>query len=185
MHSQASMFALAVGIIAPLLALAQSSEPSAATTSTSTSTSISSSPIAPTKNYIDTIPGYHDLSTCAEDVLSTIVRAQYRGCGDNNALTSYTCFCTDSSSFFSSEITAAVSATCDSSIESAQASSAGLVFNAYCALGVEAGLAKTTAGSLSIFTTFMPSTEKINLIASDRAWKTISDKRNLGLTRRA
>ena len=106
-----------------------------------------SSSVQRTSNYIDTISGYGDLSTCAENVLSTIVRAQSSGCGDNNALTSYTCFCTDSSSFMSYEITSAISASCNSSIWSAQATSAIAVFDAYCALGVEAGLSTTTAGT--------------------------------------
>lgn len=104
-----------------------------------------STSVVPTKNYINTISGYDDLSTCAENVLSTIVQAQSSGCGDDGALTSYTCFCTDSSSRFSSDITSAVSVTCDSAIASEQASSAIQVFDAYCALGVKAGLATTTA----------------------------------------
>lgn len=106
----------------------------------------SSSAIA-TKNYIDTISGYDELSTCAENVLSTIVRAQLSGCGDGGALTSYTCFCTDSSSVFSTLITWAISDSCSSPIWSAQASSAISVFDAYCALGVSAGLPTTTAGT--------------------------------------
>lgn len=102
-----------------------------------------------TKNYIDTISGYVELSTCAAEVLSTIVRAQSSGCGDNGALTSYTCFCTDSSSQFSYEISSAVMTSCDSSVATAQASSALAVFDGYCALGVEAGLS-TTAVCMSI-----------------------------------
>ncbi|PSR99075.1 hypothetical protein BD289DRAFT_54900 [Coniella lustricola] len=101
----------------------------------------------PTSNYINTVPGYSDLSTCAINVLSTIVRAQSSGCGDGGALTSYTCFCTNSSSFFSYEITSAISESCASSVWSAQASSAIQVFDSYCDLGVEAGLATTTANS--------------------------------------
>lgn len=52
----------------------------------------SSSSIVQTKNYIDTISGYKELSTCAELVLSTVVRGEYSGCADTYALTSYTCF---------------------------------------------------------------------------------------------
>lgn len=136
------------GAIAPLqllLALALADSSSGSSSLSSYSSSSSSSSIAPTKNYIDTISGYDDLSTCAEKVLSTIVRAQSSGCGDDGALTSYTCFCTDSSSHFSHEITSAVSATCDSAVAPEQASSAIHVFDAYCALGVKAGLAKATA----------------------------------------
>ncbi|KAK7734183.1 hypothetical protein SLS63_004468 [Diaporthe eres] len=43
-----------------------------------------------TSVFIDTVSGYDELSTCAEEVLSTIVRAQYSGCGDKGAVTSYT-----------------------------------------------------------------------------------------------
>lgn len=56
------------------------------------SSSSSKSSIVQTKNYIDTISGYTDLSTCAELVLSTVVRGEYSGCADTYALTSYTCF---------------------------------------------------------------------------------------------
>lgn len=107
-----------------------------------------SSSIIQTKNFIDTISGYTDLSTCAENVLSTVVRAEYSGCGDTYAVTSYTCFCTDSSSFMSSVISSDVSASCPASVAAAQASSALGVFDAYCELGVAAGLsgARTTQG---------------------------------------
>ncbi|KAJ0114622.1 hypothetical protein J7T55_004866 [Diaporthe amygdali] len=97
-----------------------------------------------TSVFIDTVSGYDELSTCAEEVLSTIVRAQYSGCGDKGAVTSYTCFCTDSSSEMSSMITNAVSLSCDSSVVSAQASSAIDVFDAYCAIGVPDDLVETT-----------------------------------------
>lgn len=98
-----------------------------------------------TSVFIDTVSGYDELSTCAEEVLSTIVRAQYSGCGDKGAVTSYTCFCTDSSSLMSHMITSAVSQSCDSSIVSDQASSAIEVFDAYCAIGVPSDLVTTTA----------------------------------------
>lgn len=97
-----------------------------------------------TSVFIDTVSGYDELSTCAEEVLSTIVRAQYSGCGDKGAVTSYTCFCTDSSSEMSSMITSAVTRSCDSSIASAQASSAIGVFDAYCQIGVPSDLVPTT-----------------------------------------
>ncbi|KAK2614164.1 hypothetical protein N8I77_001015 [Diaporthe amygdali] len=102
-----------------------------------------------TSVFIDTVSGYDELSTCAEEVLSTIVRAQYSGCGDKGAVTSYTCFCTDSSSEMSSMITNAVSLSCDSSVVSAQASSAIDVFDAYCAIGVPDDLVETTTTGAS------------------------------------
>lgn len=101
-----------------------------------------SSSIVPTKNYIDTISGYIELSTCAEGVLSTVVRAQQSGCGDNQALTSYTCFCTDSSSYFRLMISTEVTNSCGSA-GSEQATSAVEIFDSYCALGVEHGLSTT------------------------------------------
>lgn len=106
----------------------------------------SSSAVPKTKNYIDTIPGYNELSTCAVSVLSTIVRDENSGCQDTYALTSYTCFCTDSSSFFSNLISRDVVAGCNSSIAATQATSALGVFDAYCALGVAAGLVTNQVG---------------------------------------
>lgn len=107
----------------------------------------SGSVIIQTTNYIDTISGYHDLSTCAEQVLSTVVRGEFSGCGDTYALTSYTCFCTDSSSYMSAVISKDVMSSCPVSAASVQASSALGIFAAYCALGVDAGLSTQTTSS--------------------------------------
>lgn len=68
------------------------------------------------------------------------MRGEYSGCADTYALTSYTCFCTDSSTYMSAVISSDVMSSCDSSVASAQAISAGAVFDAYCQLGVRAGL---------------------------------------------
>lgn len=106
----------------------------------------SSSSVPKTKNYIDTISGYNELSECAVSVLSTVVRDENSGCQDTYALTSYTCFCTDSSSFFSNVISRDVVSGCDSSVAAPQVTSALSVFDAYCALGVEAGLVTTPVG---------------------------------------
>lgn len=100
-----------------------------------------------TTNYIDTISGYNELSICAEKVLSTVVRGEFSGCGDTYALTSYTCFCTDSSSYMSAVISKDVMSSCPESAASAQASSALGVFAAYCALGVDVGLSTQTDAS--------------------------------------
>lgn len=123
---------LLVLVAAPLVARAQDSAPAKVTSI-----------------FIDTVSGYDELSTCAEEVLSTIVRAQYSGCGDQGAVTSYTCFCTASSSLMSVMITQAVSRRCDSSIVSDQASSAIDVFDAYCAIGVPGDLATATTAASS------------------------------------
>lgn len=139
------------------LGLAQSSEGSAtgsgtgsgSSTSEATSTSTSSSSrtkVIQTTNYIDTIDGYSSLSSCAIDVLSTVVRGEFSGCGgwDDN-LTSYTCFCTDSYSFMSTVISTDIITSCNGgSTASAQATSALSVFDDYCALGVAAGLEPTS-----------------------------------------
>lgn len=94
-----------------------------------------------TKNYINTVPGYSQLVPCAEHPLSTVVRGMSQGCGENwTAITSYTCFCTLSSSYMSSAISKGVSSYCRNSSASAQVSSALAVWDAYCDLGVEAGL---------------------------------------------
>ncbi|KAF1356401.1 hypothetical protein BDV97DRAFT_365165 [Delphinella strobiligena] len=71
-----------------------------------------------------------------------------RGCGDGGSLTSYTCFCTDSSSHISTIIASDVLSQCGNqtgatSLASAQATSANSVFHAYCELGVDSGLSVT------------------------------------------
>lgn len=94
-----------------------------------------------TKNYINTVPGYSQLASCAEHPLSTVVRGMSQGCGENaDSITSYTCFCTLSSSYMSSVISKGVSSQCRNSSAAQQVSSAIAVFDAYCDLGVEAGL---------------------------------------------
>lgn len=59
-----------------------------------------------TSIYIDQIPLYSKLPECAEGRLSAIVRAQYSGCGDDMSLTSFSCFCIDSSSYVNSVLAA-------------------------------------------------------------------------------
>lgn len=139
------------------LGLAQSSDASSSEASTTTSSgseasasssssSSSRTKVIQTTNYIDTIDGYSSLSSCAIDVLSTVVRGEFSGCGgwDDN-LTSYTCFCTDSYSFMSTVISTDIITSCDGgSTASAQATSALSVFDEYCALGVAAGLEPTS-----------------------------------------
>lgn len=140
------------------LGLAQSSEGSSSSSAGSTSSvsegdstsssskSSSRTKVIQTTNYIDTIDGYSSLSSCAIDVLSTVVRGEFSGCGgwDDN-LTSYTCFCTDSYSFMSTVISTDIITSCDGgSTASAQATSALSVFDKYCALGVAAGLEPTS-----------------------------------------
>lgn len=96
-----------------------------------------------TKIYIDTVAGYSSLATCAETRLSQVVRAMSSGCGDDGALTSYTCFCNASSSTMREIINSAVTIQCRNTSPTEQASSALDVFERYCAIGVEAGLVVT------------------------------------------
>ncbi|GME65606.1 hypothetical protein GTA08_BOTSDO09024 [Neofusicoccum parvum] len=92
-----------------------------------------------TKVWINQVDGYSKLVPCAQDPLSTIVRGMASGCGDDNSYTSYTCFCTGSSSKMATIISKAVSTTCRNSSAPQQISSALDVFDQYCAIGVAAG----------------------------------------------
>lgn len=94
---------------------------------------LSASRVVSQSIYINLIPEYSSLSSCAISPLSTIVRGMGAGCGDGSALTSYSCFCTDSSSYFSSMISSVVLAQC--ATDPSQASSAVNVFDSYCAVG--------------------------------------------------
>ncbi|KAI3395175.1 hypothetical protein diail_1669 [Diaporthe ilicicola] len=119
---------------------------SVTSSSSTTKTTSTRTKVRQTTNYIDTIDGYSSLSSCAIDVLSTVVRGEFSGCGgwDDN-LTSYTCFCTDSYSSISTVISTDVLTSCaGDSAASAQATSALSIFDDYCALGVEAGLEPTS-----------------------------------------
>lgn len=96
--------------------------------------------------WINTVPGYSQLSSCGEYPLSTIVRDMENGCGDGSRRTSYACFCT--TSFFKArwDISTAVISACGST-SAAQATSAVHVFEDYCGLGVkETDLVATTFG---------------------------------------
>lgn len=83
--------------------------------------------------FIDSIPAYSSLDACAVGPLSTIVRDMSYGCGDGSHTTSYGCFCTSSSSYFSAFISSNVLNQCGGNV--AEATSAVDVFNAYCQLG--------------------------------------------------
>jgi len=86
--------------------------------------------------FIDQVPLYSSLSQCAETPLSTIVRDMVSGCGDGGHTTSYACFCTNSSSYFSSLISSQVSTNCKAdSAAAAEATEAVEVFGSYCEMG--------------------------------------------------
>lgn len=101
-----------------------------------------------TQIWINTVPGYSELSMCAEQPLSTIVRNMANGCGDGSRRTSYSCFCTASFFKFRWDISTAVVSNCGIT-STAQATSAVRVFEDYCALGLQnANLVPTTFGEL-------------------------------------
>ncbi len=91
-----------------------------------------------TSIFINKVPEYSALPSCAERPLSTIVRDMSMGCGDHSALTSYDCFCTSSSSHFSSLISKSVSQQC-AATSPAAVTSALDVFNSYCELKEQTG----------------------------------------------
>lgn len=84
--------------------------------------------------FIDTIPAYSELPVCAKDQLKTIVKNMVNGCGDGKKTTSYSCFCTDSSSHFSQFISTKVASACLPETTTAVGAAAD-VFSSYCALG--------------------------------------------------
>ncbi|KAJ3490067.1 hypothetical protein NLG97_g5859 [Lecanicillium saksenae] len=96
-------------------------------------TTLASGP-TPTPIYIDKVAGYKSLPACAEVPLSIIIRDMVKGCGDGAVLTSFSCFCTDSSTRFAFDISTAVASKCGPTAE-AQVTSALDVFDRYCADG--------------------------------------------------
>lgn len=77
-----------------------------------------------TQIYIDQVPGYTSLRPCAQGRVSAIVRAQASGCGDNMHLTSFTCFCMQSSSQFVSILSTDIAAECAAEATAAPTSGA-------------------------------------------------------------
>lgn len=98
--------------------------------------------MAATTYWLNQASGYSALPTCAEIPISAIVRGMVSGCGDNKSATSYSCFCTASSSEFQSIIATSVAEECGSS--GAQVASATSVFHEYCLMGKNAANSTTT-----------------------------------------
>lgn len=90
--------------------------------------------VAAQRIFINQVPAYSSLPTCAEVPLSFIVRDMASGCGDGSKTTSYSCFCTDRSSKMNSIISTAVASRCSTGPISA-ATEAVEVFASYCGLG--------------------------------------------------
>lgn len=104
--------------------------------------------------YINQVPAYSSLSSCAVKPLSTIVRDMSSGCGDGGAYTSFNCFCTSSSSTMDWIIETAVLNNCgtmsaNASTASAYAASALKVFSSYCQLPIVAA-AQPTSSSMFV-----------------------------------
>jgi hypothetical protein len=83
--------------------------------------------------WLNQLDSYDSLPYCAEGPISSIVRDMVSGCGDGGRATSYSCFCTRSSSRFESIIATAVAKEC--SHWGTEASSATSIFHEYCQLG--------------------------------------------------
>ena len=96
--------------------------------------------------FINNVPGYSELDTaCAPPQLSTIVRDMYSGCGDQGQTTSYSCFCSVSSSYMESVISTAILSVCPGS--TAAVSSASAVFHDYCQIGATIQTTSVTSAS--------------------------------------
>ncbi|RAK81987.1 uncharacterized protein BO72DRAFT_137514 [Aspergillus fijiensis CBS 313.89] len=84
-----------------------------------------------TTYYINKVADYSSLSQCAVAPLSSVVRDMVSGCGDGGKYTSYSCFCTASSSEFNHIISSGVGSNCGTNSEN-QVSTALEVFHSYC-----------------------------------------------------
>ncbi|CAG8983961.1 hypothetical protein HYALB_00008822 [Hymenoscyphus albidus] len=124
-----------------------------------------------TSIYINQLPIYSSLAPCAENRLSVVVRDMSSGCGDGNQLTSFTCFCFDSSTGTVKATTTTTNGR-DSGSTAAEASrttpapevEAINVFNSYCERSTELYLYQeksastiTTASLSTLIITAAPS----------------------------
>lgn len=91
----------------------------------------------PTSIFINQVPEYSSLSTCAEAMLRTIVRNMAYDCGDGSRTTSFDCFCSTSSSQVASRIDSSVAGSCSQESEAGQNASALDVFAKYCQLSTK------------------------------------------------
>ncbi|RBR06160.1 uncharacterized protein FIESC28_11175 [Fusarium coffeatum] len=102
--------------------------------------------------WLNQLDSYDSLPYCAEGPISSIVRDMVSGCGDAGRTTSYSCFCTRSSSSFAQIIATAVAKEC--SHWGTEVSSATSIFHEYCQLG---GAGQQTIATTEL-TTATPST---------------------------
>ena len=87
----------------------------------------------PTPFLIQTLPAYTSLAHCAESQVRAIVHGMSSGCHDGWMMTSYNCFCSSHSSYFSSIISTAVASACVAQ-PTEQAGMAVGLFSDYCQL---------------------------------------------------
>jgi hypothetical protein len=83
--------------------------------------------------FIDQVPEYFSLDSCAVLPLSTIVKNMVDGCGDGSRTTSYNCFCSTSSAHFKDVIATQVSSHCSGTMS--HVVRALDVFQSYCKIG--------------------------------------------------
>lgn len=115
--------------------------------------------------FIDTIPAYSELPVCAENQLRTVVKNMKDGCGDGSRTTSYSCFCTDSSSHFSRDISTRVASACLPETTGAVGAAAE-VFSSYCALGLN-GTSVALNSTVAPATTSQTSATRSSITASE------------------
>ncbi|KAF2111384.1 hypothetical protein BDV96DRAFT_181977 [Lophiotrema nucula] len=121
----------------------------------------------PTSIFINNVPEYSLLESCAEIQVSTIVRDMVYACGDDSKLTSYACFCYQSSARVSSMIGKHVSSACNPQFP-AQNTSAIEVFSSYCELGAVAPTptGSTTSSSASQISSASPASGPASNLAT-------------------
>jgi hypothetical protein len=103
--------------------------------------------------WINQLDNYSSLPVCAEGPISTIVRGMVKGCGDGGRATSYSCFCTKSSSAFKDLIASSVEKACSGT--GSEVVSATALFEEYCSLGIKQTSA-TTTGSDATTSSLLP-----------------------------
>ncbi|CAG9975166.1 unnamed protein product [Clonostachys byssicola] len=113
--------------------------------------------------WINQLDNYSSLPVCAEGPISTIVRGMVKGCGDGGRATSYSCFCTQSSSAFKDLIASSVEKECSGT--GSEVVSATVLFEEYCSLGIKQTSA-TTTGSDATTSTSDGNSSKTNTVAT-------------------
>ncbi|VUC29903.1 unnamed protein product [Clonostachys rosea] len=117
--------------------------------------------------WINQLANYSSLPVCAEGPISTIVRGMVKGCGDGGRGTSYSCFCTKSSSTFKGLIASSVAEECSGT--GTAVASATALFEEYCSLGIKQASATTTGSDTKTSTNDGSSSKTDNVATSTSA----------------